>query len=619
MSDLTSRGYAGKILRVDLTGGDFTEETPKEAVLKKWIGGLGLAAKYLYDEVSPETGWDDPDNLLIWNTGPLAGTTIPGGATMNFMTKGPMTNQAVSTQANGFMGAYLKFQGYDGIIFKGQAAKLSYLIIRDGRPELRDAAHLAGLDFAEVEDKLRLELGVKGKQVSIFGIGPAGENLVRFAAITGDHGHVASKGGIGAVMGKKNLKAVVVFDGKPDYTTADPDALKAVGKKMFEASRAFGPIYEWGSAGGFSGLAGFGALPVKNYTTGLYPEHETMNGQYLRTHFDIRPMPCYRCATAHVKEVTVTEGPYKGFVGEEPEYEQIAAWGPQIGAADLGAATMLGNEVDKLGMDCNESSWVVGWVMECFEKGVFTPEDADGLEISWGDIEATKELLNRIARRQGKFADMLAEGVMRASQKVGPPAADWAVYGRKGNSPRGHDHRGKTRWYELFDTCVSSVATLEATWGGVHPQLVDQPAPEDSWSHEEVSTVCANFAGVRLVDDCVGTCRFASPDPKQIVDGIKAATGWDWTLEDSFTLGRRIMSLMRVFAYRHGMNPADERPSVRYGEVPPDGPAEGVDIMAGWDDMLKNYRSRLGWDEETGKPLPETLRRLDLEECIGNF
>jgi aldehyde:ferredoxin oxidoreductase len=619
MGELKLAGYVGKILRVDLSKKKILEEKLDEGILKKWVGGVGLAAKYLYDEVPPGVEWSDPRNRLIWTTGPLAGSGVYGAATFNVTAKGPMTNLAGASQANGFFGAYLKFSGYDGIIFEGVAPNLVYLWIKDGKAEIRDAGHLAGKDVWEVEDQIRKELGVKEHDVSVYAIGPAGENKVYYATITGDRGHVVAHNGMGAVMGSKNLKAVVAYSGKRNFEVHDPEGLKKKNAELFEFAKTFGTIYEWGSGGGFSSLYAMGALPVKNYTTNIYPEHEKMSGRYMRTHFKLRSVPCYQCRIAHVKEVTVTEGPYTGFVGEEPEYELLAAWGPQIGNTELGAVVMLTKEVDKLGMDCNEGSWVVGWAMECFAKGVFTKKETDGLDLTWGNVEAVKELLMRIARRQGYLGNLLADGVMRASKKVGGEAADWAIYGRKGTAPRGHDHRGSTRWYELFDTCLTNTSTIESTWGGIHPKLVDMQEPSDHFSHEQVSTFNAKYSGIRLFDDCLGTCRFASPHPKLQLECFNAVTGWNWTLEDAFIVGRRIVNLLRIFNFRHGMKIEDERPSKRYGSVPADGPAQGKNIMEKWPWMVENYYRLMGWDPKTGKPLQETLEKLGLKELIKDL
>jgi aldehyde:ferredoxin oxidoreductase len=320
---------------------------------------------------------------------------------------------------------------------------------------------------------------------------------------------------------------------------------------------------------------------------------------------------------AHVKEVTVTEGPFKGFVGEEPEYEQISAWGPMIGNEDLGAVVMLTREVDRLGLDCNEASWCIGWAMECFEKGVFTGKETDGLDLTWGNVEAVRELLNRIARKEGAFGTLLAQGVMRAAKQVGGETPQWAVHTMKGSSPRGHDHRG--RWHELFDTCMTNTTTLESTWVGVHPHLVDMPPVTDPFSHEEVSTINANYNGIRLFDDCIGVCRLATPHPKLVLECFNAVTGWNWSLPEAFQAGRRVVNLLRVFNFRNGMRAQDERPSPRYGSVPVDGASQGRDIMAKWSWMVENYRTRMGWDSRTGKPLPETLKALGLEEIVGDL
>jgi len=610
-------GYLGRILRVDLSKGKMSIEELDNAFIEKWVGGAGFGARYLYEEVPSGVEWSDAENRMIWTTGPLAGSGVYGAGTFNIAAKGPMTNLAGCSQANGYFGAYLKFSGFDGIIFQGKASELVYLCIKDGKAELRDAGDLAGKDLFEMEDAIRAELGAKGKQISVYGIGPAGENLVRHASVGGDNGHFAAHNGLGAVLGSKNVKAVVTYRGKINFGIKDPERLKAGNLAMFEHAKTFGPFYQWGTGGGFSPIHDMGALPVRNYATNLFPEHEKMNGQYMRTHYKIKSQPCYQCHVAHVKEVEVTEGPYKGFVGEEPEFEQLAAWGPQIGNTELGAVVMLGREVDRLGIDCNEASWTIGWVMECYEKGVFSKKDLDGLDMSWGNVEAVKEMLNKIANREG-IGDLLAEGVMRASKKIGGEAADWAVYTCKGASPRTHDHRG-ARSAELFDTCVTNTSTLESTWAGVHPQLVDLPAVSDPLSHEEMPEMNAKFNGVRMFDDCLGTCRIASTDPKLQLECLNAVTGWELKLEDVFRIGRRVVNQLRVFNFRHGMKREDERPSKRYGSVPVDGPAKGYNPMEKWEGMLDSYYKLMGWDADTGKPLPDTLKQLDLEELIKDL
>ncbi len=332
-------GYVGKMLRVDLSKKKTWEENLDEGILKKCVGGVGVAAKILYDEVPPGVEWSDPRNRLIWTTGPLAGSGVYGAATFNVTAKGPMTNLAGASQANGYFGAYLKFSGYDGIIFEGTAPNLVYLWIKDGKAEIRDAGHLAGKDVWEVEDQLRKELGVKERDVSIYAIGPAGENKVFYATIVGDRGHVVAHNGMGAVMGSKNLKAVVAYSGKRNFEVHDPEGLKKKNAELFEFAKTFGTIYEWGSGGGFSSLYAMGALPVKNYTTNIYPEHEQMSGRYMRTHFKLRSVPCYQCRIAHVKEVTVTVPVGVVYGSDLAKVEQVTVQAAEEVMREAGTAT----------------------------------------------------------------------------------------------------------------------------------------------------------------------------------------------------------------------------------------------------------------------------------------
>ena len=599
-------GYAGQVLRVDLTVGTCGMEQLDEATARKWVGGSGLGTKYLLEEVPAGTKWSDPENLLIITSGPLGGSDAIGGGSINVTGLGPMTGGAGISQANGFMGAYMKFAGFDGIVLQGASPKLVYIVIKDGQAEIKDAAHLAGKMMLETENMIRKDLGAKERDVSVFGIGPAGENLVYFASVMGDRGHAAGHNGLGAIMGSKKCKAIVAYKGPRNFELYDPQAFKEVNRQMFKDAKGFedGIIYNHGTGGGFAHKLEVGELPIKNYTETTYDNPEKLSGQRMREIYEIKSRSCYKCAIRHIKEVTVTEGPYKGLTGGEPEYEQLEAWGPQIGNNELGATVMLANEVDGLGMDCNEAGWVVGWAMECSEKGVFSLEDTDGIDLSWGNVEGARALLNKVARREGHLGNLLADGVRLAAQKIGGEAADWAVFTEKGASPRGHDHRA--RWSELFDTCVTNTGTLEVTWGGVYPHWVDMDPVKDIFDHEEVSTGNARYSGFCQFEECLGYCKFCSPYPKTTLKAFNAITGWNLTLDDIYHIGRRINHALRVFSFRHGLDIATERPSKRYGSIPEGGFAAGKDIMARWEFMLENYYKLMGWEPKTGRPLDKT-------------
>jgi aldehyde:ferredoxin oxidoreductase len=607
-------GYMGKILRVDLSREQISEESPDGVTLRKYIGGTGLGVKYLYEEVPPGVAWSDAENRIMFFAGPLSGTKVSGSGIFSVVSKGPMTNMAGTTQANGYFAAFLKFAGFDGIIVQGRAKRWLYLYVHDGTAELRDAGHLQGKDTWETEDAIKKEIN---RQCSVYSIGPAGENLVRFASIVGDHGHVAAHNGLGAVMGSKKLKAIVAERGRKRVAVARPDELTRLADALIEsAQKAMPTLSAFGTSGALPMMHRTGQLPVKNYTTSIFPESERFSGEYLRTHFKATPSTCWACRISHCRMTEVTEGPYKGFVGEEPEYEGVAAMSSVIGQTDPGATVMLGNQVDRLGMDINESGWIIGWLMECYQKGLLKKDDLDGIEIGWGNAEATLAILKKIAYRQGS-GNLWAEGVKRTAEKIGGEALNCAVYTQKGATPRGHDHRA--RWSEMIDTCLSNTGTIEVGPGMPIVKELGMSPPKDMFDPIEISTLNAMISGRRLFEDSLVICFFCGQDLQMLTDTLSAITGWDFTIQEAMAVGRRIVNQLRVFNFRHGLTKDIEAPSVRYGSSPVDGPAQGKSIMPHWEALCRNYYQKMGWDPETGKPLPETLEKLDLAYIIPDL
>ena len=618
------RGYAGKLLRVNLTTEQITEEELNEATARKYIGGTGIGAKLIYEEVPPGVEWSDEENRLTMASGPLGGTRVGGSGTFSVVTKGPLTNGAAVSQANGYFGAFIRFSGFDGVIFQGTARRWVYLYIHDGKAELKYAGHLLGQDTWETERLIKAELGKKERELSVFGIGPAGENLVKFAGIFGDKGHTAPHNGTGAVMGSKKLKAVVVARGAARLALAHPQRLSVAAKQLHENivndPVAREGLYRWGTLSGITRGTG-SYIPVKNYTTNVYnismEDLEKYGPEYIRGNFQPKPHPCWACQMHHCHIFTIPDGPYAGFVGEEPEYEQFAAFGPAIGQNDVAAAIVMANEVDRLGMDTNEMGWVLGFVMECYEKGILTTEDIDGLEMTWGNVEAVRALMRKIAHREG-FGNILADGVMRAAQRIGGEATNMAIHTIKGSTPRGHDHRVRTT--EQFDTSVSDSGTLEATPMVARPADFNIPDPLDYYSAKQVSTVEGNLKGSMQFEDSLGVCRFTvRTDLPLLTEAVNAATGWDLSVAEAMQIGRRAMNLLRAFNIRHGHTRDDDFPSPRYGSTPEDGPSKGKTLASQWDAMLDNYYQIMGWDVKTSKPLPETLRSLGLQHIIPDL
>ena len=622
MSENTVCGYAGKILRVDLTNERITEEVLDEATLRKWVGGVGFGAKVLYDEVPPGVQWNDPANRLIIASGPLGGTMVGGTGNISISTKGCLTNGATSTQANGFMGAFMKTSGVDAIIFEGIARRWVYLYIHDGTAELRDAQHLLGKNTWETEDGIKAELGYVDRQMSVFCIGPAGEHLVKYAGIFGDKDHCAGHNGVGAVMGVKKLKAFCAPLGKTSIKVAWPKkVLPAVEAIWHEMQKDPGSkrIFDMGTGGSYKTgeeRVATGTLPVKNYLTNLYPEARTMTCQYVRERWSAAPAPCWACGSHHCHMVTITDGPYRGMKVEEPEYEMFAAWGPLVGNTDPAEALVMSNLLTLLGLEGNEASFIISMVIELYEKGFLTKEDTGGLELKWGNNGAIRTLIERIARREGAFADMLAEGIKYAAETLGEEAKNCAVYTMKGHAPRGHDHRAF--WREMFDTATSDVGTYSSGYLG--PPDPDTHSLKQKYSADEVSTHIAKTKGRRQFEDILGVCSFCVRAPLHfLVDAFNAVTGWDFTVKEAQDVGFRVANLLRAFNLRHGVGMDLEQPSPRWSSTPVDGPAKGISIAPHWEGMLDNYYRLMGWDRQTGKPLPETLKALGLDSVVADL
>ncbi len=602
----------GTFLRVDLTTGDISRFEVEAPVLRMFLGGTGLGAKFLYDEVPPGTAWSDPSNRLILAAGPLNGTPIGGSGSVAVVSKGPLTNGAGCSQANGYFGAYLRRCGLTGIIVQGAAPSLRYLYVTPDAAELRDAAWLAGLDTYQTPDLLRHEHECTERELAVASIGPAGEHQVKFAGVFVDYGHSASHNGLGAVMGAKRLKAIAVTRGSHGVPLHDLDRVREVTRTLIENVRTQSRgTFEYGTLNGLHSNAERNMIPVKNYTTSTWiideDKWQQFGGPYIRDRFSVRRNSCWACQIHHCDMMEITEGPYAGTVVEEPEYEQFSAWSSAIGQESVTAAMMLSKEVDRLGLETNEAGWVVGFAMECYEAGSLSRAAVNDLDLSWGNAESARLLLNLIARRQG-IGDTLAEGVMRAAATLGQEAR--AVHSLKGNTPRGHDHRN--RLTEQFDTCISSTGTLE-TWGG---PIALGAAPNG----QDIVAANLHDKGAMMFEDSLVTCRFNTRmNVDLLCQAVSAVTGWDFPWAEGMQVGRRIVHLLRAFNTRHGVaGRALDRPSPRYGSDPDSGPGKGRSLDAAWETLLDAYYDGMGWNRN-GTPLPTTLEAHGLTDVAQDL
>jgi aldehyde:ferredoxin oxidoreductase len=614
--------YAGRLLRVDMTRGRCWAEPWGEAEQRAQLGGVGLGAMILYRETAKgkkNVGWDDPENRLVLATGPLAGLPVWGTGGLTVVTIGAGTNGPTSTQANGFFGANLKFCGYDAIIVQGQSKTWKYLYINDDVIELRDAAGLVGKDTWETQDALNREHGTAGHQLSVYSIGPAGEHLVRFAAIQGDYGHVASKNGCGAVMGKKKLKAVAIARGTRALRAADPRGVVQAADDIAHDLRtdpSARSLYEYGTLPGVTNLYKIGALPIKNYTTSLTDADLTQwEAPKLREGFDHRGHQCNACGMHHCHMSVIRGGSHRGSIVDEPEYEGWSGAGWTIGLTDKEEVAWLATELDRACLDVNEFGWVCGWVMECVEKGLITREQL-GFDLKWGDAQGARKLIEIISHRQG-FGNILAEGTKRAAEKLGGAAQDCAIYTKKGAVPRGHDHRN--RWEEMLDTCTSADATME-TGNPVHQTELGLPARINPYDGEQVAKMVAGMRGRRHFEDSLGVCIFTTRTRlENLCRAVSAATGWRYTVDEAMRTGRRTAAILRAVLLRCGIGPETDYPSKRYGSAPVDGPGKGQAIATQWEKMLDTFYGEIGYDRKTTKPKPETLKSLGADWLIPEF
>jgi aldehyde:ferredoxin oxidoreductase len=608
-------GYQQRILRVDLSRKKILHEALPADMLRKYVGGTGLGIRFLYDELRPGIDPYSSRNRLIFVTGPLTGTMVPGSGTYTVISKNTLTGLIASAQSNGFLGARLKYAGYDAIIIQGRSPEPVYLHINDEEAEIQDASQLIGRDTFETESFLRKKYGEAGieNRISVAAIGPAGENLVRFACIVSDGGHVASTGGLGAIMGSKNLKAIVVHGNRgvpiaPENKTAFVQCVKEWIEEAKQTPMGKS-ISQKGTIGLFMPYHTKGWVPVKNLTTNIFPGDEKFEAEYIREKlYRMQPRSCHCCTFAHCHMAEITKGPYKGFVGEEPEYEILAGFGPNWGIYDPAAVTVLNTLNDRLGMDAKEGSFLISMFMEGYEKGLIGKKDLDGIELKWGDVGAAQELMKKISKREG-VGDLLSEGVMRAAHRLGKEFEEIAVFVKKGNAPHIHDPR--TRWGTLFTQAISNTGTQEGVDMSARaaPELgLERPASEPD---EYLAEVQAKTGPKRQFEECLCFCYFQSCAFDTMIKTVNTLTGADYDRGECLKIGRRVVNLLRLFNNREGMTKDDDSFSTRLGQSPVDGPGAGKSLQPNYERIRDAYYRKMGWNRK-GVPTRKTLNELGL-------
>ncbi|MCL5960110.1 MAG: aldehyde ferredoxin oxidoreductase family protein [Chloroflexi bacterium] len=618
---------AGRTLRVDLTSGHTYLEELEPDLVEMYLGGNGLGARLLWDEVGTHVDPLDPANKLIMATGPLNGTSWPGSNRLALVSKSPLTGMYGDSNAGGFFASELKAAGYDALVLEGRANSPMYLLIKDGQVELRRADHLWGQGTESTERLLLAELG--DSKASVACIGPAGERLVRFASVQFSCGHSASRCGMGAVMGSKNLKAVVVR-GTGRVEVAHPEDFDAFVRGLrpliaqdesFDSVAAFGNLYSLSSANRL------GRLSARNSQFGSVPFIEDIDENAVLRKCSLTDNPCHGCSVSCSKVLVVKEGKFAGAQVSGLGFEGIAAFGSGIWNDNLGAIVKACHTCDELGLDITSAGRVIAMVMELYEGGQIFKSDLDGLELTWGNYAAALTLLERIALRQG-LGDILAEGVKRAARALGAEAESSALH-VKGLELPGRDPRAQRSLALAYATSnrgadhLKALPTVDAT--GEASALVDRygrhrlPELADPLSPRHKALVVKDGEDFATVVDSVGVCKvsgtfvIAPAYWPTVVHALRLATGMDFDERAVKLAGERSFNVMRCFNILHGASRADDALPDRLTNDP--APSNSVPCLAAdFDSMLDEYYLLREWDLESGCPTARKLIELGLED-----
>jgi len=621
-----THAYMGSLLRVDLTHGSVRSEETRQDWAKLFLGGPGLATRYLYDLLPKGADPLGPENPLIMMTGPLTGTASASASRYAVVAKSPQTGILGHSNSGGSFGPALKRSGFDGIIFEGASPKPVYLRIDAGKAELRDASRLWGKTVPETEELLQAE---NGEPITVASIGPAGENRVRFAAIMNNKHRAAGRCGMGAVMGSKRLKAVTCL-GKASIGLADPERfVRAVKRQTALMDESLFKISF--DTFGTSALADMvnvrGGYPVHNWQDGVFDSIEEVNGQALSDKVLVQGVRCFACPVACGRGTEIRDGKWKGHSGEGPEYETVDTLGAMCGVSDMNAITMANYLCNEYGLDTISMGATIAFAMECYEKGILTSRETEGREFRFGDADLIVDLVGMTARREG-IGDLLAEGTRGMAARLGKSSDHFAM-NVKGLELPAYDPRAAK---------ITGLGYVTAIRGGDHmtgyiqgPTFIDIPflVVEDSSirdpyvANPDEAKVLVDMENALTVLDAIGGCKFMGVQltAEELAELIASATGWDFGVPEFRQAGERIYSLMRILCAREGMGREQDILPARLMEDPlPRGPAQGMVLDRATLEMLKDaYYQQRGWSGETGVPTAEKLRELGIGELAASL
>jgi len=631
-------GYHGKILHVNLTNRSVEIEEPPESFYRFYMGGSALGMHYVLQHTPPYADPLGPENTLVLALSAVTGVPVSGQSRMTVVAKSPLTNAIGDSQSGGFWPAELKFAGFDAIVIRGQSEKPVYLWVHDGQAELRDAVHLWGKITGEVDDILKQELD--DKKIEILQCGPAGEKGVRFAALMSMSNRANGRTGMGAVMGAKKLKAVVVR-GKKRPSIAHPGRLKNLarwGAANFADSSVAG-LGTYGTAGGVMSQQKSGGLPTHNWDSGVFDGAEAIDGVVLydtilrgaaedkqdRKGRDT----CYACTIRCKRVAEIEEGDYLAnpkYGG--PEYETIATFGSYCGVSDLAAITTANQLCNQYGMDTISCGATIAWAFNCFEEGLITTADTEGLDLSYGNAASMVQLTEMIGQRKG-FGDVLADGSARAAERIGRGTEALVVAVKKQELPAHMPQvkRGLALIYAVNPFGADHQSSEhDPTYEGGFSYYQERLAMLGLTEQQEPFSLTAEKVRFYMLTqhlysalDSLNICQFVFGPawhlygPDQLVELVQVVTGWDVTLDELLTVGERRVNLMRLFNAREGFTRADDSLPKKLTKALHGGQSDGMSYSAAELEKAKEtYYALSGWHVASGNPTPEKLQELNL-------
>lgn len=604
-------GYQGKILRVDLTSGKVEDEALNSDYARMFIGGSGLAARYIYDLADEETDPLGPENPLVFMTGPLVGTRAPSCGRYVICARSPQTGLWGESNIGGFLGPHLRFAGYDGIIITGQAAEPVYLLVCDEGAELREASHLWGLDTYQTQDTIKEELGDQVVRVAC--IGQGGERLVKYASVMADSGRAAGRSGMGAVMGSKRLKAVACR-GRGSVPLADKEAFdKAALDTLAQVKEDVSTqvLRQTGTAGSANLLSMLGNMPNRYFTQDTFDEVDNISGSTMAETMLVGTSGCFGCVVQCGRQVEISEGPYTFPETDGPEYETVAALGSLLLIDDLAAVSYMNRLCNSYGLDTISMGVILGLAYHLYDEGVIKSSDTGGVALRWGDPDPAIKLIEMTGRREG-LGDLLAEGSLALARHFDVEELAAQVHGLE--IPM-HDPRASSGVTLSYVTSPRGACQnkSDAYWLDMGRTMEDVGVGfMDRFEEEGKAALMVRHQNWRSSGDALISCILVNSPIDGLIEMLGAATGWDVSLNSLLQVGERIFNLKRMLNLRWGWNPQDEKlPALLLEPLEGGGTAGYVPDV---ERLLADYYEVRQWERGSGRPTLEKLRQLDLAD-----